>query len=156
MNTEISNINTIGIDVPILLLGKHFTGDYSNSQNYVTEVQDLLKTEGIEHVPFKVMGVFYDNPQEKKVDELRSFHAVYPIDPVASEKSSLEKFLLHGNFLQVKIKGDPSKTIFEGYGALFSHIKEHNVQLKSNACYQIMSLENGQITTEILMKLADN
>ena len=59
-------VTTIQISTPIEVIGKHFTGDYFNSQKYVTEVQEGLKTQGIDFVPFKVMGVFYDNPQEKR------------------------------------------------------------------------------------------
>ena len=154
MNTSIHKINSISIEEPIVLLGRHFTGDYFNSQKYVTEVQEQIQREKIEFTPYKVAGIFYDNPQEKKADELRSFHAVFPTDKKSIGKSLLEKFELKGNFLQVKVVGDPSKTIFEGYGALFNYIRENGVQLKSNAGFQISSFENGQITTEILMELS--
>lgn len=155
MITHISAISSISIKEPILLLGKHFRGDYQNSQRYVTEVQNLLSAEEIEFVPFKVLGIFYDNPRDKNADELRSFHAVFAVDGNSAEKTSLERFILKGDFLSVKVVGDPSKAILEGYGSLFDYIGTKSIKLKSNAGFQISSFENGQITTEILMELSN-
>jgi len=146
-------VSTVQLTEPIRIIGKHFTGDYSRSPQYVTEVQDILKTEQIAFTPYTVIGIYFDDPREKKPEDLKSFHAVFPLDDQDISKSKLEFMSLEGTFLQVRVQGDPTKTIFEGYGSLFNHIAENNVKVKSNAGYQITSLENGVITTEILMQI---
>ncbi|HYF30146.1 MAG TPA: GyrI-like domain-containing protein [Chitinophagaceae bacterium] len=151
MNT--SPVTPINIKEPIVVLGKHFTGDYSRTQQFIIEVQNILKSENIDFIPYKVLGIYYDNPGEKSPDELRSFHAVFPVPGAAVERSSLEKFELEGGFLQVKVIGDPFKTIMNGYNAMFAYIREHQVQLKSAAGYQVSTFENGEIHTEILMQV---
>jgi len=146
-------VSTIQITKPLTILGKHFTGDYSKSPQFVTEVQNALQNENIAFTPYKVIGIYYDDPRETKPEELRSFHAVFPTDDENITKSNLESMSLEGKFLQVRVEGDPSKTIFEGYGSLFNYIAENNVKVKSNSGYQISSFENGMVTTEILMEI---
>jgi hypothetical protein len=150
---SISRVSTVFIDEPVISFGRHFTGDYSQSQKYILEVQDILKKEGIEYTPFKVMGIFYDNPQEKPASDLRSFHAVFPLPGFQNAQTSLERFEVKGKFLQVNVKGDPSISIMEGYGILFKYIQENRIRLKSPAGYQVSTFENGEVSTEILMEI---
>ena len=150
---SLPEVKTIAITEPITILGRHFAGDYYHSQKYIMEVQDTLKRENIEFAPFKVFGIYYDNPGEKNDNELRSFHGLFPDTLSSSQKTSLETLELTGKFLQTKVKGDPSITIMEGYGALFSYLQQNAVKLSSQAGYQISTFENGEITTEILMKI---
>jgi effector-binding domain-containing protein len=150
---SVPNVSTIIIDEPIISLGKQFTGDYSQSQQYVMDVQETLKKEKIDFIPFKILGIFYDNPQEKAATELRSFHALFPTANPKSTPDSLERIELKGKFLQVIVQGDPSMSIMKGYGALFNYIQQNNVQLKSNTGYQISTFEKGEMSTEILMEI---
>jgi len=146
-------VTIITITDPIVVLGRHFTGDYYHSQKYIMEIQDILKKEDIGFAPFKVFGIYYDNPGEKSEDELRSFHGVFPDTVSSLKKTSLETLKLTGKFIQTKVKGDPSTTIMEGYGALFSYIQQNGVKLKSQAGYQTSTYENGEMATEILMEI---
>ena len=47
------------------------------------------------------------------------------------------------------------KAIYEGYDALFNYIAENNVKLKSPAGYQVSTIDNGNIVTEILWKQSE-
>lgn len=147
------NVTTTEIKQPVIVLGKHFMGDYMLSQQYIMEVQDTLRKEGIDFIPFKVLGAFYDNPGQTPTAELRSFHAVFPQDSTQVDASSLERFELKGRFLQTVVTGDPVNSIMNGYNALFNYIHQNGIQLKSPAGFQISTFENGVITTEILMEI---
>jgi DNA gyrase inhibitor GyrI len=141
----------ITITEPVELIGRHFLGDYGASHKHIMEVQDSLKQHHIGFVPFKVFGIYYDDPMTKNASECRSFHAVFPEKMDEDLPQGLERFKLSGKFIQTILKGDPSKTIMMGYGALFNHIRQNGIKLASQAGYQISSFEHGEITTEILM-----
>ena len=138
---------------PINVVGKHFKGDYAKSFEYITEVQNDLKNEGVGFIPNKVFGIYYDNPQDTKPEELRSFQAVFPENGFDETASSLTLIELTGKFLYTKVKGEPMKALMEGYGALFTYIQNQAVALKSNAGYQVSTFENGEMTTEIYMEI---
>lgn len=144
---------TINLTKPITVIGKMFHGDYAKSYQYVTEVKDTLAKSSVHFIQNKVMGVYYDNPSEKKPEELKSFQAVFVRDPNSVIPDSLEKLQLIGNYIYVKITGDIMKAIHEGYGALFKYIAENRINLKSAAGYQVTTLENEEITTEIYMEI---
>ena len=137
----------------MLILGKSFIGDYAKSQQYVMEVQEELSRENIQYIPYKVVGIYFDNPAEKLSDTLRSFHGVFPQGEQSVENSSLEKKEFSGRFLYVQLKGDPSKVIYEGYGAIFDYLQQNKMQLRSNAGYQVSTFLNGVITTEIYLEI---
>jgi hypothetical protein len=59
---------------------------------------------------------------------------------------------ISGSCLYIKVSGDPVKSIYEGYSAIFNYIRENNIVLKSTAGYQVSTFENGIITTEIYMQ----
>jgi DNA gyrase inhibitor GyrI len=141
------------LSTPITAVGKVFIGDYAKSQQYVMELHDLLNQKSIPFITNKVMGVYYDNPQEKKPEDLKSFQGVFLNNPTQEVEPSLSKLSLKGNYLYTKVSGDPIKSIFDGYGALFKHIQENKVSLKSSTGYQVSTFENGAISTEIYMEI---
>jgi DNA gyrase inhibitor GyrI len=147
-------VKTVTLDGPLTVVGKIFTGDYANSPAYITEVQKELEAQFIPFVPYTVIGVYYDNPQTTPAAGLKSFQGVFVQDEGAKINNPLTRMLLQGNYLHVKVTGEPMKAIYDGYGALFSYIQANNVTLKSPAGYQVSTFENGSITTEIYMELA--
>jgi hypothetical protein len=153
MNTP--EVKSIVLEKPLTAAGKIFTGDYAKSPDYINEVKRGLEKAGISFDQYKVMGVYYDNPQEKKAEELKSFQGVFLQNGNTEVPSSFEKLNLKGNVLYVRMTGgDIMKAIYDGYGALFNHIQKNALTLKSNAGYQVTTFENGTMTTEIYMELA--
>lgn len=152
---SIPQVHIISITRPITATGKIFQGDYAQAPKYISQIQQELEREGVSFLPNKVMGVYYDNPQETKTEDLKSFQGVFTGDEKHKAGSSLTSLSLSGNYLYVKVSGDPLKSIYEGYGALFAYIQENNIILKSPAGYQVSTFENEVITTEIYMELAD-
>lgn len=146
-------VKEISISTPIEAIGKIFTGDYAKSPQYITEVYDLLNQKGIPFIPNKIMGVYYDNPTERKPEDLKSFQGVFPIHENENHDDSFTKLSLKGKYLYIKVSGDPIKSIYAGYDALFNHIQHHHVNLESNTGYQVSTFENGIITTEIYLKI---
>lgn len=147
-------VKHIEVNEPITIVGKYFTGDYSKSIDHIGEVQKELARENSTFIPNKVFGIYYDNPQHIKPDELRSFQGVFPNGDFDEGATSLTVLSFHGQFLYTKVTGDPMKALMDGYGALFSHIQENGVRLKSNAGYQACTFNNGEITTEIYMEIS--
>jgi len=150
---SIPQVHILPVDKPITVLGKIFQGDYAKSKDYVFQIQQELLKEEVSFIPYKVMGVYYDNPQEKKPEELRSFQGVFLSDEDVKIPEGFEKVSLKGRYLYTKVKGDPMKAIFDGYGALFSYIQQNKSSLKTPAGYQVSTFENGEMTTEIYMEL---
>jgi hypothetical protein len=146
-------VTSIKVPEPMIVAGKIFQGDYWNSQGYITEVKGDLEKASIPFVQTKVLGIYYDNPNEKKPGELRSFQGVFITDQKAKLPDSLELLSMRGNFLYVKSTGDIMKSIHECYSALFKFISERKVILKSPAGYQVLTFENGEVTTEIYMEI---
>ena len=147
------HVQTVELKDPIKVVGKHFKGDYGKSIQYIEEVQHDLKNEGIAFIPNKVFGIYYDNPQDTPPDELRSFQAVFTENDFNETESSLTHVELKGKYLYKKVTGDPMNALMEGYGALFNHIQNQTLVLKSNTGYQVSTFDNGAMTTEIYMEL---
>lgn len=148
-----SQVTAINLHKPLTAIGKIFTGDYSKSSQYIMEIQKELTDAAIPFIQTKIMGVYYDNPNEKKAEELKSFQGVFVTDPNAKIPESLTTLSLKGNYLYVKATGEIMKAIHEAYGALFTHIAEKAITLKSPAGYQVSTFEAEGMTTEIYMEL---
>ena len=145
-------VNEITVSVPIKSIGKVFTGDYAHSPKYITELETQFTGRSIPFIPNKVMGIYYDNPMEKKPEELKSFQGLFPLNESVPADETLTEMALSGTYLLTRVSGDPIKSIHEGYAALFDYIRKNNIVLDSNTGYQVSSFENGVITTEIYMK----
>ncbi len=145
-------VTEITLAKPIIVVGKLFTGDYAKSPEYISVTMEILRSAGISFDERKVIGVYYDNPNNKKPEELKSFQGVFIDHSNIEIPGELEICQLKGNFLYVKATGDIMKAIYEGYDALFNYIAENNVKLKSPAGYQVSTIDNGNIVTEIYME----
>lgn len=150
---NLPKVSRIQLPEPLVVIGKTFIGDYSDSSKYAAEVQAAAETSSINFEPLKVIGIYYDNPFEKPAAELKSFHGVFPTNPESAIQGSLEKLVLSGDFLSVTMQGNPSDPIMDGYNALFEYIRENNVQLKSAAGFQISSFNQGEISLQIMMQV---
>jgi effector-binding domain-containing protein len=146
-------VQEIDLLIPIKATGKTFIGDYAKAQQYIIELQAILNQKAVPFIPNRVMGIYYDNPQEKKSEELRSFHGLFLSRNNPSVGKALTEVSLSGKHLYIKVSGDPMKSIYEGYGALFEHMQKQGITLESNTGYQVSTFENGVITTEIYMKI---
>jgi effector-binding domain-containing protein len=143
----------INLPAPIKAYGKVFTGDYAKAVHYIREIQAALNKRSIPFIANKVMGVYYDNPEQTKAEDLRSFHGVFIVNNDREAEITLAPLEFSGKCLYIKVTGDPMRSIYEGYNVLFGYIKKNNVQLESNTGYQISSFEDGVIVTEIYMKI---
>ncbi|WP_413666802.1 hypothetical protein ACEN9X_19980 [Mucilaginibacter sp. Mucisp86] len=146
-------VQIIEVNNPIKLIGKIFTGSYAEASSYVTAVQNELTAAQIAFIPFKICGIYYDDPQVTPAAEQRSFQGVVSEGNADLSSTSLSAMDMAGTFLYTKVTGDPMKAIMKGYGDLFTYIKEHQIQLKSNAGYQILTFTEGEVTTEIYMEI---
>ena len=149
------HVVVIRIDQHIESVGKIFYGDYANSPQWISEVHKELSLASISSLPNKVMGIYYDNPQEKNADQLRSFQGVFISDETARIPETLCRVSLTGDYLYVRVSGDPMKSLLEGYRMLFAHIRANSTDLESTAGYQISTFDSGIVNTEIYMKLRE-
>jgi len=149
-------VQIIAISNPIKLIGKVFTGSYSGASSYVTAVQNELTSAQIPFIPYKICGIYYDNPEVTPADEQRSFHGVVTEGNTDLSETSLTAIDMMGTFLYTKVTGDPMQAIMKGYGDLFAYIQAHQTKLKSNAGYQILTFSEGLITTEIYMEISED
>lgn len=150
---EIPKVQIIQIDSAITAVGKSFLGDYADSPRYATEVQKLLSNASIPFIPNKVLGVYYDNPESTPLAHLRSFQGFFLTEESRFIDPSLSRLSIQGNYLHTRVSGDPDKIVFEGYNAIFWHIQENGIALKSSAGYQISSFENNIVTIDIYMEI---
>ena len=146
-------VKIVDLETPIKAVGKTFIGDYAKSPRYITDVQEALAKTSTAFIPNKAMGVYYDNPENTKPEELKCFQGVFLQNDADKFDPSLSKFILRGNYLYTKVTGDPSKIIYEGYNAIFAHIQQSGIALKSNAGIQISTFENNALTIEIYMEI---
>ena len=148
--TEVKEVN---IESPIKAVGKVFTGDYAKSPQFVMELQTLFKEQQIPFFENKVLGVYYDDPSKKMPEELKSFQGLFPSPEYTAQDTALEEISIEGKYICAKVSGNPPKSIYEGYDALFKFIEKNGVRLESTISYQVSSFENGIITTEIYLKI---
>lgn len=146
-------VQVITVNNPIKLIGKVFTGSYAGASSYVTAVQNELTAAQIAFIPYKICGIYYDDPEVTPAAGQRSFQGVVSEGNVDLSATSLSAIDMAGTFLYTKVTGDPMQAIMEGYGDLFAYIQAHQTKLKSNAGYQILTFTEGQIITEIYMEI---
>jgi len=146
-------VREINIQSPIKAVGKIFTGDYAKSPEHIMELQAFFKETGIQFIENKVMGVYYDDPSRTNLRELTSFQGVFLTEKEIVRDVSVMEISLSGKYICTKVSGDPAKSIYEGYGAIFNYIEKNQVTLESTAGYQVATFENGTVTTEIYMKI---
>lgn len=146
-------VRTVTLSSPIVAVGKMFTGDYVKSPQYVSEVQEILSATFTPFIPNKALGVYYDNPEKTKAEELKCFQGVFLQDNGDNFDPSLSKLTLKGNYLYTKVTGDPAKIVYEGYNAIFRHIQEHGIALKSHSGFQVSTFENNQLSIEFYMEI---
>lgn len=150
---EKATVKTINLISPITAVGKIFTGDYARSPLFIMEVQSALAKASTPFIPNKALGVYYDNPEKTKTEELKCFQGVFLQSETGNIDPSLSKLSLKGSYLYTRVTGEPSKIVYEGYNAIFSHIQEHGIALKSNSGFQVSTFENNEITIEIYMEV---
>lgn len=146
-------VQAINLPTPITVVGKYFTGDYAKSPQFITEIQEILSKSSTPFIPNKFLGVYYDNPEQTKTEDLKSFQGVFLEKENTKLDPSFSKLKIEGNFLYAKVTGDPSKIVYDGYNAIFNHIQENGIALKSNAGFQISTFENNMLTVEIYMQI---
>lgn len=146
-------VKVVRLEPAITAAGKTFIGDYSASPKYAAEVQNLLTAASIPFIPNKVLGVYFDNPETTPAEDQRCFQGFLLENESRVIDPPLSSLSLAGKYLYTKVSGDPGKIIFEGYNAIFSHIRERGVVLKSNAGYQVSTFENNMVTVEIYMEI---
>lgn len=150
---EKPRVQVVHIETPIEAVGKLFIGDYAASPKYASEVQSILAAAALTFIPTKVLGVYYDNPENVPVDNLKCFQGFFIENKNDFIPPELSALTLKGKFLYTKVCGDPAKIIFDGYNAIFCHIQENGIALKSSSGYQVSTFENNVITVEIYMEI---
>src|SRR5215831_15359675 len=148
-----TEVQEVQLNAPIKAVGKIFTGDYAKSQEHILELINILNDKNIPFIANKIMGVYYDNPSEKQADELTSFQGIFLEGNQNLPDGSFVEVKLSGKHIYASVEGDPMKSIYEGYQALFNYIQKNNITLQSNAGYQVATFKNGTVTTEIYMKI---
>jgi DNA gyrase inhibitor GyrI len=146
-------VQVIEVKNPIRVIGKIFTGSYAGASSYVTAVQNELTVAQIPFIPYKICGIYYDDPQATPAAGQRSFQGAVSEGNADLSATSLTAIDIAGLFLYTKVTGDPMQSIMKGYGDLFAYIKAHQTQLKSSAGYQILTFTEGQVITEIYMEI---
>jgi DNA gyrase inhibitor GyrI len=146
-------VEKINLNVPITVVGKTFIGDYAKSPQFVTEVQETLAKTNTTFVPNKALGVYYDNPEKNKPENLRCFQGVFLQNETDDFDASLTKLTLKGNYLYTKKTGDPAKIVYEGYSEIFGYVHKHRFALKSHSAFQVSTFENNQLTIEFYMEI---
>jgi hypothetical protein len=146
-------VKVIEVKNPIRVTGKVFTGSYAGASSYVTAVQNELTAAQIPFIPYKICGIYYDDPQVTPAAEQRSFQGVVSEGNTDLSATSLTAIDMAGLFLYTKVTGDPMQAVMKGYGDLFAYIQAHQTKLKSNAGYQILTFTEGQVVTEIYMEI---
>jgi DNA gyrase inhibitor GyrI len=150
---ENPQVKEIEIDTAIVAVGKSFIGDYAASPKYASEVKSILAAAPLPFIPNKVLGVYYDNPENTPVENLKCFQGFFLENENDFIPPALSKLTLKGKYLYIKVSGDPTKIIFDGYNAIFGHIQENGIALKSSAGYQVSTFENNVVTIEIYMEV---
>lgn len=148
-------VQVIALNDPVKLIGKVFTGSYANALSYVTAVQNELTSAEIPFIPYKICGIYYDDPEVTPAAEQRSFQGVVTEGNDDLSGTSLTAMDMAGVFLYTKITGDPMQAIMKGYNDLFAYIQAHQTKLKSNAGYQVLTFSQGLITTELYMQISE-
>lgn len=146
-------VQIIEVKNPIRVIGKAFTGSYADASLYVTSVQNELASAGVPFIPYKICGIYYDDPQVIPAAEQRSFQGVVSEGNTDLSATSLTAIDIAGLFVYTKVTGDPMQSIMKGYSDLFAYIQAHQTQLKSTAGYQILTFAEGQVVTEIYMAI---
>lgn len=143
----------IQIKTPVLCVCREFRGDYMRSSEFVTEVAAYLDKRELPYLERQIVGIYFDNPGNTPVDELRSWQGVLVEKDFALEEPYF-MYRIEGEYVSVSSSGDPAEIIGKAYETLFRYIYEHDVRTQSREGIQIMRMVNDAFEIQILMKVA--
>jgi DNA gyrase inhibitor GyrI len=151
---DLPEVKRITLDQDIIAVCKEFIGPYEKVKEYVTEVQNYTQAAQIPAKPYHAFGIYFDDPNTKKPEELRSFQGVI----VGKEAEVKPPFFVYKmkkgrEYLYTKVYGDAM--IPAGYMALFNYMGLQKIKAGSSGGHQVVTLEEGKLTLEIYLEVEE-
>jgi effector-binding domain-containing protein len=152
--SNLPKVKRITLEKQIVAVCKEFFGPYEKAPEYVTEMKNYLSRAGIPYKPHEVLGVYFDNPQEKKPEELRSFQGVVVEKEVEVKPPYFVYTMKKGTeYLYTKVKGNPMEVIPAGYMAIFNYMGLHKIKAGTSGGHQYVTMEEGMVAFEIFLEI---
>ncbi len=148
------NVERITLQREIVSVCKEFFGPYENVKEYVTEVESYLRKNNIPFPPYNVFGVYFDDPSQKKPEELRSFQGVVVEKPVTVTAPYFLYTMKRGEYLYTKVGGNPAESIPAAYGAMFHFMETNKIMAGATGGHQHVTMENGEVMFAIYLEIA--
>ena len=152
--TATPTVERITLQQEIVSVCREFFGPYENVKEYVTEVESYLRKNNIPFPPYNVFGVYFDDPSQKKPEEMRSFQGVVVEKPVTVAAPYFIYRMKRGDYLHTKVGGNPAESIPGAYGALFQYMGTNKIMAGASGGHQHVTMENGQVMFEIYLEIA--
>ena len=149
---DLPQMKRLTLDHDIVAVCKEFIGPYEKVREYVTEVQNYVQSEHIPAKPYHAFGIYFDDPNTKKPEELRSLQGVI-LEKEAAVKSPffIYKMKKGKEYLYTKVYGDAM--IPAAYMALFNHMGLQKIKAGSSGGHQVVTLEDGKLVLEIYLEI---
>ena len=151
---DLPQVQRLTLKQDLIAVCKEFIGPYEKVREYVTEVQNYAEAAQISIKPFHAFGIYFDDPNTKKAEELRSFQGVI-VEKDAEVKPPffVYKMKKGKEYLYTKVYGDAM--IPAGYMALFSYMGLQKIKAGSSGGHQVVTLEVGKLVLEIYLEVEE-
>ena len=151
---NLPEVKRVTVEEEVITVSKEFFGPYEKVRDYVNEVKNHLATQNIPSIPYKVLGVYFDDPRQKKPEELRSIQGVAVEKEVEVQAPYFIYKLKRGEYLYTKVSGNDAEVIPAAYMALFQYMGEHKIQAGATGGHQLVTMEDGKVVFEISLAIA--
>jgi beta-lactamase regulating signal transducer with metallopeptidase domain/DNA gyrase inhibitor GyrI len=143
--SDLPEVKQVRLDKDIIAICKEFRGPYADAPKYVTEVQNYLNEQKIAYLPYSVLGIYFDDPNQPKPEGHRSYQGVLVEKETAITPPNFVYKMKKGDeYLYTKVVGKPEEVIPAGYMALFNYMGVKKIQAGSTGGHQVVTMEDGK------------
>ncbi len=153
---DLPEVKRIALDRDIIAVCKEFFGSYHKVTEYVTEVENYMKAAQIPFKPYHAFGIYFDDYNTKKPEELRSFQGIIvDKEPETKAPYFVYKMKKGSAYLYTKVAGNPEEMIPAGYMALFNHMGLQKIKAGASGGHQVVTMEDGKVVFEIYLEIEE-
>jgi len=149
--SALPEVERITLSKEIVAVCREFFGPYEQAPAYVTDVEKYLEAQKIPSLPFNAFGVYFDDPSQKRPEELRSYQGVLVEKEVEVKPPYFVYKMKQKEYLHTT--ASPQEALPAGYLALFNYMGLHHIRAGSTGGHQHVTMKDGQVVFDIYLEI---
>ncbi|GAB5527709.1 MAG: hypothetical protein Roseis2KO_55810 [Roseivirga sp.] len=150
-NTPYFTIEHIKVARTTSYIGRLFYGPYHKTPEFVSELKEALKKQGILHRAFPTLSVYHSDPEDTAPEKLSSFHGV-PADAPGVENEAFGSMdFSAGDYLAYSTT--LPELIWNAFPRIYEHAGKNAISLSEAPPLLLSSFENDRVNFSFYFKM---